>query len=118
MSKPPKDMMLPLGRSENGVVVVGARFTADEEGNRNVSIGEFRPIEEGKPIMGDILKARPIPGTSYVELTTEMEHPNPLPSARKGRTIYSIPSKQFEEGWERIFGAAKANDVPPDTTVH
>ena len=75
-------------------------------------------LEEGKPIMGDILKASPIPGTPYAELTTEMEHPNPLPSARKGRTIYSIPSKQFEEGWERVFGAAKANGVSPDALIH
>ena len=116
-TKPPKDMLLPLGPLEGGGMA-GVRFTADDEGNREVALGEFRPVEEGKPIMGDILKGASIPGTPYVELTTEMEHPNPLPSCKASGKVFSIPSAKFEEGWERVFGANRANDVPVDPTIN
>ena len=112
MSDPPEDMMIPIAPLPDGGCV-GMRLKADEEGNRQVMVGEFLPIKEGRPILGDILQGAPIDGTPYLALTTEFEHPNPYRS-KSGGKVFSIPSARFQKGWDRIF---KNKPVPEDDPV-
>lgn len=93
-----KALVLPVHHDGHGNV---RGFLIDEAG---VHAGEFRKVEEGKPIMGDLLQVQPIPGSPVLMAeVTPMPGTRPVQDApRSGPAMVNSP--EFRAGWERIFG--------------
>jgi hypothetical protein len=110
MSEDPKitkDIAVPIGESEDGHPVL-LRLRGTDERPLTVEVGELRPVEDGKPVMDEM-----------VHLTQQEDGPNldveviaRGPASRRAGRCYSVPTEKFQAGWDRIFGS---DDEP---TIH
>lgn len=102
--------MLVHGRSDDGALQV-LRKKGDE-----LSLGELRPVEEGKPLRGNLLRLRPraeMPLLADVE--EEIRLPGPslpsAPSAAPSAPSLSGPpqvaSDSYRKGWDSLWGRTK-----------
>lgn len=99
MPEDAEDVVLLAGPSEDGK---GTRVLRVKAGD--VSIGEVRPVEEGKPLAGDVVK-----------LTPRKEHPRVCDvetlyaaPARKGPA--KVSSSGFRANWDRVFGERRSSE--------
>ena len=102
-----KDIAIPLGRSEDGKLQL-ARIQGTDERPTRVAIGELTPLQEGKPIMGEVVRLKPVEGARHLEVETVMADPYAAEKARacaaSGSKTYSFPSDKYQANWDRIFG--------------
>lgn len=102
-----KDIAIPLGRAENGNLRL-ARIRGTDEAPTQVAIGELSPLEEGKPVMGEVVRLKPVEGARHLNVETVMEDPYKAEKekarASSGSKTYSFPSTKYQENWGRIFG--------------
>jgi hypothetical protein len=115
----PRDAVSP---SED-VVLVGAPLPSGighhvlrKRGER-LEAGSIKPLEEGKPIHGDLvrLKAREEPGLYDVQVehaAAQSTGAQPTDVAARGPEERSGPaqvaSDDYRRGWNRLFGASKS----------
>jgi hypothetical protein len=95
----PEDVVLLHSPTEDGE---GVRVLRAREAR--LEVGEVRPLREGKPIAGEVVKLTPregAPRVCDVEVMTKVE---PESSARKGPA--QVASHAYRASWERIFGPA------------
>ena len=92
---PREDVVLVHGRTEDGALQV-IRKKGDE-----LSAGELRPVEEGKPLRGNLLKLRPredMPLLADVAITS--------PSLSKPA---QVATDSYRKGWDGLWGGRKKN---------
>ena len=100
----------PVGKD----LVVAAGPTADNKGavvlrarEGRVEVGELRPLEDGKPITGELLRLRPTPKHPHVfQVEEAIELPGTKPSAT-GRPA-QVASDRYRANWEAIYGRKDA----------
>ncbi|MFO0611981.1 MAG: hypothetical protein U0414_05315 [Polyangiaceae bacterium] len=114
----PKDVVFVHGQTPNGLGI--ARLRTDGEGDERIELGELRPLKEGQPLLGEVvrlsrreesdrlfdvevlMKARE---DSKRELTERESGP------RKGPP--KVSSNAFRLHWDDVFGAKPKRDPLP-----
>lgn len=104
--EPSDDVVLVHGRTEDGKGLEVLRKKADE-----LTLGEVRPVEEGKPLAGDLVRLKPRP---EMPLLCDVDVAYEAPKAAKGAAgPVRVSSAAYRAGWERMWGKrrrrAKAN---------
>ncbi len=94
-TKKPEDVVLIHGRNDDGALQI-LRKKGDE-----LSAGELRPIEEGKPIQGDVVTLRP---RKEMPLLCDVEEEVKLPRPKGTKKPAKVASDQYRAGWEKLWG--------------
>ena len=75
----------------------------------------LRPVEEGVPLMGDLVRLHPNPDFPMLaEIETVMRHPDGKSRARRSSDgPPMVASEAYRRGWDAIFGVrpAQKDDV-------
>lgn len=90
-----EDVVLIHGRSEDGALQI-LRKKGEE-----LSAGELRPMEEGKPVQGDILKLKP---RREMPLVCDVEEEVKIPKVTGAKKPARVSSDQYRDGWEKLWG--------------
>lgn len=106
------------------VVLLGPP-TADGEGVRvlraredRIEAGEMRPIKDGAPIHGEIVKLSPREGAPHVcdvEVTYAAPKRASAPSDGRGKGPAQVATHGYRAGWDEIFGKSPDEDVEAAT---
>lgn len=99
-----KDVAVLLGRNEKGHLQI-ARIQGTDEAPVRAMIGELRPLEDGVPIMGEVVSLTP-GNEPFMNVETVIEDPYKAERERGGTSgkSFSFPSQKFQDNWERTFG--------------
>lgn len=107
-----EDVVLIHGRSDDGALKI-LRKKGDE-----LSAGELRPMQEGKPIEGDVLKLRP---RKDMPLVCDVEEEVKIPKSTGAPTSASAPKKpakvasdQYRAGWDKLWGRRRSRASKPN----
>ncbi|MCU0677376.1 MAG: hypothetical protein MUE69_31870, partial [Myxococcota bacterium] len=92
-----EDVVLVHGRSEDGALQV-IRKKGDE-----LSAGELRPVEEGKPLRGNLLKLRP---REDMPLLADVEEEIAITSPSLSKPA-QVATDSYRKGWDGLWGARK-----------
>jgi len=109
--------------SESQDVVLIHGPTEDQAGLRvlrarpqGIEIGEVRPLEEGKPLTGEVVKLRPRPGAPRVcDVETqlsreELDRARGAPPPRLGHAgPPRVTTEAYRANWEAIYRAAPSS---------
>lgn len=137
-SKLPKndDVLLIHGLSEDGESCSVLR----KRGNK-LEAGVVRPMKEGRPIEGDVVKLRPIPEMPLVfnvevqysargadDVASEITDTSPTESSEGQETEHAearerfehvrgnrpaiVATEQYRNGWDTIWGRRSSNRLP------
>lgn len=93
--------MLIHGRGDDGALKV-LRKKGDE-----LSAGELRPLEEGKPITGDILRLKPRP---ELPLLCDVQEEITVPRRTAGPP--QVATDRYRAGWDALWGDKKDEAAP------
>lgn len=102
-----KDIAVPLGETENGGLMI-ARIQGTDERPTRAMVGELRPLQDGVPVMGEVVKLTKDGEAPHYKVETLVEDPFKAERERarsSGRTstTYSFPSQKYQENWASIF---------------
>jgi hypothetical protein len=109
------DIALLGGKTEDGSGRRVVRLRPD-----GASVGEVRPLQEGRPIHGEVVQLKPRQEAPWVcDVDTAVPAPSATPqeapsapalppAQRHGPAQVATPT--YRENWDRIFGAKK----PPE----
>jgi len=97
------DVVLVHGVTEDrrGLKVLRAR-------NERLEVGEVRPVEEGKPIAGDLVRLKPREGAPHVcDVETELSisgqsSPTVRDTSARGRPA-QVATDTYRDNWDSIF---------------
>ena len=90
-----EDVVLVHGRTDDGKGLKVLRKKADE-----LSAGEVRPVQEGKPLTGDLVRLTPRPEMPLLcDVSVEYEAPR---KAEPGPA--RVASHAYRKGWDRMWG--------------
>lgn len=67
-----------------------------------LEVGAIRPVEEGKPLQGELVSLRPREGTPLYDV--EVQYAPPRAHAGPAR----VSTDAYRSGWDAIFGAEDA----------
>ncbi len=102
----------PEGAEAADVVVVHSA-TEDGEGARvvrlkgdSIEVGEVRPLEDGKPIVGEVVRLKPRPEQQRV-CDVEVLVPRKAAPAKARKGPAQVASGEYRDNWALIFGAPK-----------
>lgn len=114
-----KDIAIPLGKTEDGNLRL-LRVQGTDEKPTRVMMGVLHPLEDGKPIMSEVIKLSPCEGHNHLNVETVLEDPYKAqkeqaraasPEARlsipSSSKTFSIPSPQYQANWDQVFGPGK-----------
>ena len=103
--KPTRDVVLVHSPTDDGEGARVLRLKQDE-----LSVAEVRPVVEGQPVNDrEVVRLRPREGTPRVyDVETLYEPP------RRAAGPAKVSSRQFRDGWEAIFGAARGDEREPN----
>ncbi|GEM_PF-5733278 len=94
-----KDVALVTGPTEDAKGVRIVRVKGDE-----VSFGEVRALEEGKPITGEVLKLTPRKGHPNVcDVDVMLDAPKGI--VRDGKGPAKVATVTYRANWDKVFGA-------------
>ncbi len=97
MSDDPKDLLL-VGPPTEGDGWKVLRHREDR-----LEVGELRPVREGRPLSGDLIKLRPrAEHDRLFDVEVLAELPKAPRAARSGPA--QVATEAYREGWESIFG--------------
>lgn len=92
-----EDVVLVHGRTDDGKGLKVLRKKADE-----LSAGEVRPVEEGKPLRGDLVRLTPRAEMPLLcDVDVEYEAPR-APKAEAGPA--RVSSAAYRKGWDSLWG--------------
>jgi len=94
---PIEDVVLVHGRTEDGALQV-IRKKGDE-----LSAGELRPVEEGKPLRGNLLKLRP---REDMPLLADVEEEIAITSPSLSKPP-QVATDSYRKGWDGLWGGRK-----------
>ena|SRR5258706_15977742 len=121
-----QDVVLLHGPTEDGegIRVLRARTEPPEAQSREgrsesasgqpacvLEVGEVRPLKEGMPIAGEVVRLTPRAGASRVcdvEVMAKVD-----PAAARGKGPAQVATHAYRASWERIFGPETREDAPP-----
>lgn len=86
-------MVLVYGRSDDGKAYEVLRQRGPE-----IEVGRVRPLEEGKPIHGEVVRLKPR-DESPVLFDVEVQHDTREPTGRPAK----VATEQYRKGWESIW---------------
>lgn len=90
---------LYLGRDAEGTRI--ARIQENKDGSVLVSHGVLKPVEEGKPLQGDLVDVQPAGTFPNVAIRTLYSHSGPP----------KVTSKEYRENYDGIFGRARGSNL-------
>ena len=98
----PADVALVLDRTEDRS---GYRVLRRRDPSSDVELGTIRPLEEGRPIEGEVVSLRPRPDVPFAyDVKTEL----PAPSRPERRFTEDGPAQiatdEYRRGWDAIWG--------------
>jgi hypothetical protein len=112
----PDDVVVVQGPTEKGVAVVRVRKAGEDE--TSVEVGELRPLAEGQPIHGEVLKLSQRPASERVY---DVEVVAPAPRAAKSvgsdtalphKGPARVATEAYRSNWEGIFGGTRSGGAP------
>lgn len=104
----PKDQALVFGVDPERQEALVLR----RRGN-DVEAGVVRPLKEGRPILGDVVRLKPRPEfPPLCDVETLVRHPDPAPRRSPGPPMGS--TEAYRRGWEQVFGARPAASDEPN----
>lgn len=116
-SAPASPSTAPAKPKEKQDVVLLGPPTADGAGvhvlrarEERIEAGELRALEEGRPVVGEVVSLRPREGNPRV---CDVEDSFATPSAsaaRKGPA--QVATSAYREGWDQVFAKAPATSTP------
>lgn len=99
-SKPPEDVVLVHSPTDDGK---GARVLRLRE--ERIEAGEVRPLEEGKPISGEVVKLKPRDESGRVcDVEVVLPGAKRESSRPTSKGPAQIASSDYRDNWGRIFG--------------
>ncbi len=107
-------------RSEDQALVLGIDPDRSEtfilrRRGKKVETGIVRPLQEGKPILGDIVRLKPHPEfPPLCEVETLLKHPDPPAQSPHRAGPPMVSTEAYRRGWEQVFGAP----IPPSEEVN
>src|SRR3954463_13568016 len=101
-----QDVVLLHGPTEDGegIRVLRARHTEDAPGEGNAApacvleVGEVRPLKEGKPIAGEVVRLTPRAGAPRV---CDIEVMAKVDAAARGKGPAQVATHAYRASWER-----------------
>ncbi len=111
----PRDLVFVESTTEHGLAIV--RLKSDAGGDVQIEAGELRPIREGQPLHGEVLKLTPRIENARL-FDAEVLMPAPLALSAGGPATSDAPSSKtlghkgparvtteaFRTNWDGIFG--------------
>jgi hypothetical protein len=95
--KPFKDVAAVCGKDERGLHILRCRA---EDGP--IEAGIVQPLEEGKPITGEVISMRRRGDVPFLfDVTTEVETPSAEP---EGTGPAQVATDSYRRGWDAIWG--------------
>ena len=91
------DVVLVYGRSEDG-----RAYDVLRQRGRELELGTVRPLDEGKPIHGEVVRLKPREESPAL-FDVEVQH-DARPSA--GRPA-KVATEQYRKGWESIWAKSR-----------
>lgn len=88
-----EDVVLIHGKTDDGALKI-----LRKQGEQ-LSAGELRPLEEGKPVQGNVLTLKPRP---QMPLVCDVEDEIEIPRAGKGPA--KVATKKYRDGWDKLWG--------------
>lgn len=106
----PADVVVLGGPTDDGVGRKVVRMRSDR-----VETGELRPLQEGKPLTGDVVTLRPRENTPWLcDVDVAHAAPTLVPAAdvasassittALGKGPAQVATKEYRHNWESIFG--------------
>ena len=92
------DVVLVYGRSEDG-----RAYDVLRQRGRQIEAGQMRPLDEGKPIHGEVVRLTPRQESPML-FDVEVQHDG-RPSGRPAK----VATEEYRKGWESIW-AKKPRD--------
>jgi hypothetical protein len=87
------DMVLVYGKSEDG-----QRYGVIRQRGAEIQAGTMRPLEEGKPIVGEVVRLKPRKESPAL-FDVEVQHAGPSLRGRPAK----VASDEYRRGWESIW---------------
>jgi hypothetical protein len=102
--KPFKDVAAVCGKDEHGLHILRRR---GEDGP--IEAGIVQPLEEGKPISGEVISMRRRKDVPFLfDVTTEVETPSAEPPANGPA---QVATDSYRRGWDAIWGRRQRSTV-------
>ncbi len=121
--KKPTDVVLIHGVTDDGqgLRVLRAR-------DERVELGQVRPLQEGKPLSGDIVKLKPRPESPFLcDVETEVELPEAAKATFRGANTERprdgdapdacrkgparVASAAYRQNWDAIWSSTKKSEL-------
>lgn len=99
----PKDVALVVGRTEDRK---GLQILRKRGAEADVEFGTVRPLEEGKPIDGEVVGMRQRKEHPFLfDVKTEIDT-RTLAEGRRGTSVgpAQVASEKYRAGWDAIWG--------------
>ncbi len=106
VANPARDVVL-VGEPKEGGAVDVVRLRQDR-----IEAGELRPVEDGKPLYGELVKLSPRgehPRLFDVDVLAAAPQRQSDAAERGHRGPALVNSEAFREGWENVFGSRSLN---------
>ncbi len=91
-----KDVALITGRTADNKGATVIRLKDDE-----VSVGELRALEDGKPITGEVVKLTPRDGSNLCDVDVVLEGPK----KRESKGPANVATESYRSNWDLVFGS-------------
>jgi hypothetical protein len=119
--KPPQDVVLPIAPTDDGKGVRVLRAREDR-----VEAGEVRPLAEGQPIHGEVVRLKPrqdstaaLPLCDVEVLHAPEKSGTSSSSAPSGRgRPAQVATDTYREHWTEIFGQKLGEKPPPSSALN
>jgi hypothetical protein len=99
--KPFKDVAAVCGKDEHGLHILRRR---DEDGP--IEAGILQPLEEGKPISGEVISMRRRDDVPFLfDVTTEVATSSAEPASTEPSSgPAQVATESYRRGWDAIWG--------------
>ena len=106
--RPKEDVVFVHGPASSGE---GLRVIRKRE--ETIEVGEIRPVQEGRPIQGDLVKLKPRRGHERLfDVEVLLSH-DELPGAALGHAgPAQVASDAYRTNWDAIFGPREEPELP------
>jgi hypothetical protein len=106
--RPKEDMVFVHGPAEHGE---GLRVIRKRE--ESIEIGEIRPVQEGRPLQGDLVKLKPRQDHGRLFDVEVLVARDELPGAALGHAgPAQVATDTYRSNWDAIFGSRGEPELP------
>ena len=96
------DLALVLDRAEDGS---GYQVLRRRAADSRVELGTIRPLQEGRPIEGEVVSLKPREDVPYIfDVKTELADPRQNERRLTSDGPAQIATEEYRRGWEAIWG--------------